>query len=360
MNFSTVTHYFTKPRLSAKEQMFLVKRLSFLIHADVGLLESLEMIRAQTRKVSQQKILDSLIKQVSAGISLSASMATFGDMFGEFAMNIIRVGEMSGILAENLEYLADELKKKQNLKRKMIGAFIYPAVVTIATLGITAFLMIYLFPKIMPVFASLHTKLPVSTRMVIAASFDFQHYGLWIVLAILIFIFSYFILRKKVLKFRLLTDQFLLKIPIIGTAVQYYNLANFTRTVGLLLKSGLTLSESLPVATQVTENLAYRREFRQLARIVNRGGSLSEQLRNKRRLFPDIVVQITSVGERSGNLSHSFIYLSQLYEGEMEEFTKNLGTIVEPVLMIVMGVIVGFIAVSIITPIYGITQSLHA
>lgn len=149
-----------------------------------------------------------------------------------------------------------------------------------------------------------------------------------------------------------------MKLPAIGSVVKNYNLANATRTMGLLLKSGVTLAETLEITTRVAGNLVYKEEFRKMAKITDRGEKMSAYLTTSRNLFPDVLTQIVSVGERSGNLSHSLIYLSELYEAEVDDFTKNLSTIIEPVLMIIMGVMVGFIAISIITPIYSITQNL--
>ena len=136
-------------------------------------------------------------------------------------------------------------------------------------------------------------------------------------------------------------------------------MANFTRTMGLLLRGGITMGEALPISVKITPNLVYRKEFKALSAVVNRGSKISTHLSKRKDLFPDIVTQIVSVGEHSGNLSNSLIYLSEMYEAEINDFTKNLSNMVEPVLMIIMGILVGFIAISIITPIYGITQHLN-
>ena len=137
-------------------------------------------------------------------------------------------------------------------------------------------------------------------------------------------------------------------------------MANFARTFGLLLKSGVAMSEALSISVKTTPNLVYKKEFKILAGVVNRGAKISTHLNKRRDLFPDLVTQIISVGEHSGNLANSLLYLSEMYEAEIDDFTKNLSNMVEPALMIIMGMLVGFIAVSIITPIYGITQHLNA
>jgi len=346
-------------RLSIKDQTFFAKRLSFLIKAGVPMRESLVMIREQTTKKGYVAILDAVIHDVSNGQNLSTSMGKFKNVFGEFTINIIGFGEETGVLSENLEYVADELKKRQLIRKKIIGAAVYPIIVSLATFGIVIFLMVFLFPKILPIFSSLHYELPLSTRIVIAISNFFRHYGLMAISAFAVLLIAFLIILKKLESVRFHFDRLLLRIPIIGKIVQDYNMANFSRTMGLLLRGGISMGDAIPVAVKITPNLAYKNEYKALAGIVNRGSKLSVHLSKNRKLFPDIVTQIVSVGESSGNLSNSLIYLSEMYEAEIDDFTKNLSNMVEPMLMIIMGMLVGFIAISIITPIYGITQHLN-
>ncbi len=345
--------------MSTKEQTFFIKRLSFLIKAGVPVLDSLQMIKDQTRNGAFKNTLNNIIEDVSNGQKLSSSLSKYPKMFSEFSINIISFGESSGILSENLDYLADELRKKQLLRKKVIGAMIYPFVVTVATFGITGFLMIYLFPKITPVFQSLHVKLPITTRIIMFLSTFLRHNGLYVILGITVFFFGFIFLLKKFKNFRFFVDSFLLRLPFVKGIIMDYNLANSTRTIGLLLKGGVTVSEAIPIAEKTSSNLVYRQEFQNLSVSINRGDKISLYLSERRHLFPDVLSQIVSVGERSGSLSNSLIYLSEMYEAQVDDFTKNLSTLIEPALMIFMGLLVGFIAISIITPIYGITQYLQ-
>ena len=345
--------------MSLREQTFFAKRLSFLVSAGVPILECLHILREQARSRGHCLMLDRIIADAASGQSLAKSFAKFPKIFSEFSLHIIRVGETSGTLSQNLAYLSSELKKKQALRRKVFGAFMYPAIVTVATLGITIFLMIYLFPKIMPIFASLNAKLPWTTRAVIAVSDAILHHGVVMLLAIGIFIIFYAISLRTIGSFKFFVHRTILRIPGFGLMIQYYNVANASRTLGLLLKSGLKLSEALPITSDTTANLVYRKQFALLGEAVLRGEKISTYLRKRRDLFPDIFGNMVAVGEKSGSLSDTLVYLSELYDAEVDDFTKNLSTLVEPALMVIMGVLVGFIAVSIITPIYGITQNLH-
>ena len=349
---------FSASRMSIKEQTFFVKRLAFLIKANISILEGLHMVKEQTRSKGHSSIVGKVIEDVANGQSLAKSLGKFPNVFGEFGINLIKVGESSGTLSQNLEYLADELKKRSTLQKKVRGAFIYPGVITVATIGITAFLMLYLFPKIMPIFSSLHAELPLSTKIVIAVSTFLQHWWWVVILAVAVFAVTFVFTLRKSKWFQYQFDYWIMRIPALGSMILHYNLANMCRTLGLLLKSGITLSEALPLTADTTKNLVYKYEMRHLADGVNRGERMSLYLKKNRTLFPDVLTQLIAVGEHTGNLSNTLVYLSELYDAEVEDFTKNISTLIEPVMMVVMGVLVGFIAVSIITPIYGITQSL--
>ncbi len=350
----------THARFSLKEQVHFAKRLSFLMSAGVPLVEGLHIMQDQMKGGARGRMMHHVLSDISSGQSLSRSFSKFPAVFGEFTISIIKIGESSGTLTQNLAYLAEELKKRQILGRKIVSAFIYPAIISVVMLGVTAFLMLYLFPKIMPVFASLHTELPLTTRIVMAMSLFLQHWWLWIFVGGVAITVVMLIAIKRSKKLRFMAHWMLLRTPVIGGVIRSYNLANSLRTLGLLLSSGIRFSEALPITADTSKNLVYRKEFREMSTVVNRGERISTYLRTREAYFPSIMTHMIAVGERSGSLSETCVYLSDLYEHEVDEFTKNLSTMIEPALMVVMGVIVGFIAVSIITPIYSITQNLHA
>ncbi len=345
--------------LSTKEQMFFVKRLSFLIKANVPILESLHMLSGQAASRRYGRVIGKIIHDVSNGQSLAKSLGKFPKTFGSFGINIIKVGESSGTLSQNLDYLAEELKKRQLLKRKVVSAFVYPCVIAVASIFIAAFLVLFLFPKIMPIFTSLHVTLPLTTQILIAVTVFLQHWGLELLAGLIVAIAALAVALRKSTSFHFAFDAFVLRVPLVGGVIRHYNLANASRTLGLLLRSGLTLSQAIPLTADTTHNLVYEKELREAAVSVNRGEQISIRLAKRTFLFPAIMNQMIAVGEKTGNLSNTLVYLADLYESEVEDFTKNLSSLIEPVLLIIMGVIVGFIAISIITPIYSITQSLH-
>ncbi len=316
------------------------------------------MMKEESRTKSAAYIYQSLVIDVSSGQTLSHGLNKFPRVFGEFGINIIRIGERSGTLHANLEYLAGELKRKQTLRRKVIGALVYPAVIVFATVGITVMLTVYIFPKIVPIFASVRAELPLSTRMLMSISTFLSEYGVLLLMALALLVIAFTLLVRYVKAFHFFVDAVILKIPLFGKLTRLYNLTNICRTMALLLKSDIRIVESIELVADSTRNLVYRRELLRARDRLIQGQNISSQFKQRGDLFPPLLSQMATVAESTGSLSHTFEFLSGMFEEEIDELTKTLTTLLEPVLMIVMGVVVGFIAVSIITPIYSITQSL--
>ncbi|MDO8466755.1 MAG: type II secretion system F family protein [bacterium] len=343
-------------RVPLSAQAIFARHLAVMAKAGLPLLESLKLLKRESPSRAMGVILDQVIDDVSNGQFLSASLDRFRSIFGNLFINIIRVGESTGILPENLNYLADELKKKQALKRKVIGALMYPAVIVCATFGITGLLTVFIFPKILPVFESMKVDLPLSTRILIGVSNLLTNYGLLVFLGFLIFlVVAYILLRVTAIRY--FFHRFILFLPIFGKMSRDVNLANFCRTLGLTLKSGVQVVEAITITSESLSNLVYKKKLNQAAEEIRKGEALSPFFAKHKKLFPVMVTQMISVGETSGNLSESLLYLSDFYETEVTESTGNLSTVLEPLLMVVMGVVVGFVAISIITPIYEITSS---
>lgn len=341
---------------SVKDQALFAKRLAFLIQAGVSIHESIVIISNQTKSKRLRKIFESINADVAAGQFLFKSLERYKKLFGEFTINIIRVGENAGVLAENLAYLAEELSKKQALKRKIHSALIYPILISIATFSVTGMLVIFIFPKIMPIFISLDVALPFTTRALLAVSAYLSHWGFLTIFGLIATAAIFEISRRTYAPLRFAIDWFSLRLPIAGSIARSYNCANFCRTVRLNIKSGITLSEALFITADVTKNTLYKEAYRDFAEHVLKGEKISTTMLNYPKIFPDILPHMILIGETTGNLSHTLGYLSDLYEAEVEESTKNLSNSIEPILLMVMGVLVGIIAVSVISPIYEVTK----
>ena len=346
------------PRFRVRDQIIFTKRLAMMLQSGMPIVTSLEMLGDESHAKGAGRIAMSLADDVARGMSLANALSKFKTVVGEFSISIVKVGESSGTLPENLEYIATELKKKYDLQKQVVGALIYPCVIVMSTLGITTMLIVYIFPKIMPIFLSLHVALPWSTRVLILYSYVLSHYGLWLLGGVVCMGVSFsYALRLE--RFRLLVDQVILRIPVFGLLSRYYNLAQTCRTLSLLLQSDVRFVQALDIAADSLKNQVYTQALGVVSAGVLRGQRLSTELARFPRLFPPLLVQMISVGEATGNLSGTLMYMSEMYESDIRDWTKNLTSVLEPILMLTMGLLVGFIAVSIITPIYAITQNLH-
>jgi len=342
--------------VSSKEKILFTKHLAIMIKAGMSILESLKLLKKLTKSRRMGKILDELIGDVSNGQFLSTSLEKFRNIFGDFAINIIRVGESSGILYENLNYLAEELKKKQELRKNVLSALTYPAIVIAASLGLVGLLTIYVFPKIVPILQNLKGKPPLPTAVLIAISGFLQSYWAHLSIGLVVFFTISSVLVSRVVFIKLFFHRLILSTPLISRISRNYNLTTMARTLGLLLKSDIKVVEALYITSDTLTNLIFKRELKIFAEDVSRGEEISHHLEKKPQIFPVMFAQMVAIGEKTGNLSETLLYLANVYETELNDLTKNLSTIIEPVIMIILGGIVAFIAISIIAPIYQITQ----
>lgn len=338
-----------------QEKILFTKNLALTLKSGVSLMKGLELLRKQTKNRSLQKVLDVVLKDVEAGMFLSEGLMKFRSVFGDLFVNIIKVAETSGTLPENLIYLGNELEKEHTLRKKVRGALIYPIVILITTIVIATAMVLFVFPKILPLFDNIKGELPLTTRLLIKISDAVANYGIFMLIgAILVFI-----ALKLVLKFppvRFLYHRMLLFVPILGRSIVNYNLANVVRTLALLLRSGVKIIEALGVTADAIPNLVYKRELRKAAEEVKTGNFISKYFATSPKLFPTIAVSMIEVGENTGNLNENLFYLAEYYENEVDDFVKNLSGLLEPILLLVMGGVVGFIALSFITPIYQLTK----
>lgn len=340
-----------------QEKVLFARHIAVAIKSGMTLGEGLKLVLSQTKSKSFKQILTTIVSDTNNGMFLSASMSKYQDVFGELFVNIVRVGETSGTLVENLNYLAVELKKKKELHSKVRGAMIYPLVILCATLGIVATLMIGVFPKILPVFASMNITLPITTKILIATSTFMSTYTLYLLGSLAMFVFAVWYISHFDF-FKHAWHHTILKLPVIGKIAIKVNSATLTRTLGLLLNSGVQIIEAVNITASTLDNYVYRHELAKAGETLRRGDMLTSYLKKNTKLFPPIMTNMIEVGENTGNLVENLNYLSEFYGSDVDEVLKNLSSIIEPILLLFMGLMVGFMALSVVTPIYQISQSL--
>jgi len=343
--------------INLTQKAIFAKNLSVMLKAGVTISEALQIIIDSTNG-KFKKIIIGVLKSVEAGQSLADSLARYPKVFSGIFRSAILIGESSGTLSENLESISKQLEKERELRAKVINAMLYPVVVLVAAFFLGLVIAFLVLPKIVPLFLGLKVKLPLSTKVLIWLASVIENYGLFIfIILIATAAFLIWICRQK---FSYpVTHWLLLRLPLVKNIIRNLSLASFCRTLGLLLQSGLNIDEAFKVTGDSLDNYYFRQSLNNIAASVNKGMTISENLANYKRLYPVMMVRMIMVGEKSGKLEDSLFYLANFYEDEVDKETKSLSASIEPVLLIIIGLVVGFLALSIITPIYSITSGMR-
>jgi len=345
-------------RISVQDRINFARHLSLVIKAGLPIYEGLKIIQVQTESGVLKRAVGDLMVSVNSGKFLAEGLQKYEHLFGPFFINIVRVGEASGTLSKNLLYLADELRRQKELQTKVRSAMVYPLVILVATIGVAGFLTFYVFPKLVPVFGSLNVQLPTSTLILLAVLNFLKAYGIVTFIGVVVVIILVRLVVKNFTPVRYIVDESLLFIPVVSDLTTCVNMVNFARVLGLLLKSGVKIVEALDITKNTFSNLVYRRIIHMGGEAMRQGGQLGVYLTGKKRYFPPLVSGMVRIGETTGNLEENLEYLSQYYDDEVDTKLHSLTSLIEPLMLLLMGLLVGFVALSIITPIYSISQGI--
>jgi type IV pilus assembly protein PilC len=348
---------FFQPKISLKEKLFFVRNLQVMISAGISIPKALYSLAEQTKNKRFKKILLSLAEDVTKGKNLSEAVLSFPDVFSEFFQNMVKVGEETGSLESILLKVGDQMEREYELKNKIVGALIYPAVI-LTFLVLEGILMLaFVVPKLSQAFKELGVKLPFTTKIVISlGEFFVKNWHFLVLFVFLIFIFFQFL--KKVEIFKKFIDKISLSLPIISPIVKNLNSAFFTRSFGILFSSGVSIVKSLDITSNILDNLYFKTALREASEKVKKGEKLSQILKNYSNIFPATVIEMLAVGEETGQTSEVLAKLADFFEEEVTNATKNLVSVIEPLIMIFVGVIVGFFAVSMVQPMYSMIQTI--
>jgi type IV pilus assembly protein PilC len=346
-------------KVGAKDQIGFARYLAVMLDAGIPLHESLGVLKEQSTQKSMQYVLQCAIADLADGLQLHTSLAKFPSVFDAFFVNAVNVGESSGTLSATMRYLAVQIEKSEEIRGKVRSALLYPIIVFVGALGIAGYLAFGMLPKLTPMFTQLNVKLPATTQALLNVSNWLTHYWLPLIIGIgIVGVLISLIMRITFVRFALYRS--LSYLPIFGNLIRKMQTAKFARILGTLLASGVTIVEALKVTAASTENLIYRQELNTIATAVERGETIAAELKAHPQLFSHTATSMVAIGERTGKLSDSLITLAEFTEREVDDLTKNLSTLIEPLSLILVGVITGFVALSIITPIYQVTQGVHA
>lgn len=342
-------------RVSLIDKIMFTKNLQVMIKSGLSILRALDILNRQTPNKNFKSAINDIRQSIEKGTVLANSLEAHPKIFSPFYISMVKVGEVSGKLEEVLVELGSQMKKDRDLVVKLRSAMMYPSVVLLTMLVVVVMMLVFVLPQLTAIFKDFQVELPLTTKLLIAFSDLIQSYGIFILLGgiiptILLVILS----RTKGGKEK--THAFNLRLFILGSILKKINLARFSRTMGTLLRSGIPIVEALSITSDVLGNVHYKKMMHNAANKIKKGVRLVDILEENKRLFPPLTTQMVMVGEETGTLDNILEDIADYYEGEVTETMNNLSSILEPVLMVLLGLGVGTVAVSIISPIYSLME----
>lgn len=337
-------------RVSEKTVVDFTRGLAVMIKANVPLVKALDTSIDQTDNNRFKEILEKVRKNVKGGKSLADSLAKHKSIFDGLYIHLVEVGELAGILDEILFRLFGYMEKRYSLKQKVRMALVYPSIVVTVAIAAILFLLLFIVPTFAEMYSDFNAELPGPTQLVLSISQVISNYFLYIVIGLVALIFGIrtFIQRPGG---RYFLDRIKLRIPFFGSIFQKTLMTRFCQTLGTLLKSGVTLVDALNIIGKASGNMIITEATQEMVRSVKKGGSLTESLQDF-KVFPGMVVQMISVGEETSELDDTLLHIAELYDEEVDLAVESLTSIIEPVLIVVLGIVLGAIVIAMYLPIF--------
>lgn len=337
-------------RVKLDDMVIFSQQMSVMIRAGLPLIEVLDILAEQTERRSLANTVRQVERDVEAGNSLTEAMAKHPNVFNQFYLSMVRAGEASGMLDTILDQVATYMERVASLQRKIKSAIMYPAVVTIVALGITCFLLVQVVPVFQDIFEGFDAELPLPTKVTVAIS-DFIQKRWWLILIMLIAAFVIFHNWGKTKSGRYAIDKFYLNMPIFGPLILKSSVAKFCRTLGTLIRSGVNILYALEITAKTAGNSVIEAAVYKTRASIQAGESLTKPLAEA-NVFPPMVTRMIDVGERTGALEGMLVKIADFYEDQVNAMVAGLTSLIEPLLIVFLGVVVGFIVISMFLPMF--------
>jgi type IV pilus assembly protein PilC len=337
------------------DKIIFARSLASMIQAGLPLSHALAVLERQSKSVSLKKVIKALNDGISQGQMFSQALAMHPKVFSHLFVSMVKAGEQSGALASSLKSITSQMESTYNLQRKVRGAMIYPAIIFSVMILIGILMLTYVVPTLTKTFKEIKVELPAATRFVLFLSDTLRNHGfiLLIVIAAAVACF-YFWARskqgKKVIHFGIT------KIPVIGEIVREVNSARTARTLSSLIDSGVDVVESIRITKEVLQNIYYKRILENVEEAVNKGEPISKVFSSNTKFYPVFLGEMVAVGEETGKIGEMLANVATFYEDDVTERTKDMSTIIEPFLMVIIGAGVGFFALAMISPMYSLVN----
>ncbi|EGR0365402.1 type II secretion system F family protein [Vibrio cholerae] len=344
-------------RVKSKDITILTRQLATMLTTGVPIVQALKLVGDNHRKAEMKSILAQITKSVEAGTPLSKAMRTASAHFDTLYVDLVETGEMSGNLPEVFERLATYREKSEQLRAKVIKALIYPSMVVLVALGVSYLMLTMVIPEFESMFKGFGAELPWFTQQVLKLSHWVQAYSLWAFIAIAAAIFGLKALRKNSFQIRLKTSRLGLKFPIIGNVLAKASIAKFSRTLATSFAAGIPILASLKTTAKTSGNVHFETAINEVHRDTAAGMPMYIAMRNT-EAFPEMVLQMVMIGEESGQLDDMLNKVATIYEFEVDNTVDNLGKILEPLIIVFLGTVVGGLVVAMYLPIFNLMSVL--
>lgn len=353
-----IQRYLSKmSRIPVSSKIFFLQNLSVMIKAGIPLAESIKTLEAQTKNKKLKIILTDISSKIEGGATLAEGLELYINDFGELFVNMIKAGETSGRLEEVLHELYIQTKKDHELLVKVRNALTYPTIIIIAMLGIGIFVLFFVLPNITSLFSELEVELPLPTKILIAIGKFTEKNGLFLIITLAVFLLV-FIKLLRTEKGKKLSDLIFLKTPILSSIIKKINLARMSRGLSSLIKTDIPIVDTLRITSQILGNYYYRQALAEASEKIKEGEKLEIIFRDYPEIFPPIIIQMIAVGETTGALDEILENLAKFYEEDVFQTMNSLPSIIEPILMLLIGVCVAGVALAVLMPIFSLTQSI--
>ncbi|ENM3881496.1 type II secretion system F family protein [Vibrio cholerae] len=344
-------------RVKSKDITILTRQLATMLTTGVPIVQALKLVGDNHRKAEMKSILAQITKSVEAGTPLSKAMRTASAHFDTLYVDLVETGEMSGNLPEVFERLATYREKSEQLRAKVIKALIYPSMVVLVAPGVSYLMLTMVIPEFESMFKGFGAELPWFTQQVLKLSHWVQAYSLWAFAAIIAAVFGLKALRKNSLQIRLKTSRLSLKFPIIGNVLAKASIAKFSRTLATSFAAGIPILASLKTTAKTSGNVHFETAINEVHRDTAAGMPMYIAMRNT-DAFPEMVLQMVMIGEESGQLDDMLNKVATIYEFEVDNTVDNLGKILEPLIIVFLGTVVGGLVVAMYLPIFNLMSVL--
>ncbi len=339
------------------QKIFFTQNLAVMLRGGFSISRAMATLALQTNHLYFKRVILSLQQDLEGGSSFSHSLKRFSHVFSELFINMIAAGELSGKLDDVLKSLTIQMKKDHQLISKVKGALTYPIVVVIAMIGAGVAMITFVIPKLLTVFEQNNAELPLPTRILIGISNAFQHQGILIAAGVAAVVAG-LIAIGRTSSGKTFFDTLLLRAPIAGPIVKKINLARFTRNLSSMLATDIPIIQTFQVIGRTMSSAHYRRSIDDASQALRSGTSIAKVLEKNPELYPPLVQQMVNVGEESGTLDEVAGELATFFEEEVDQTMSNLSTIIEPVLLLVLGAAVAGMAVAILLPMYSLSEQI--